>query len=389
MMVPKTVFLFPCDTVSHYDEFVFILNINPGISIMRIFAAACLTILSFSLVAEASKIVLVAGSGKNPPPALATEVQLKGPFGVDWNSSGDFYIIEIAGHRVMKVDAKNNLTLVGGTGEKGSSGDDANAQNAKFNGMHSVIIGKDDAIYVADTWNNRVRKIDSKTNIITAFAGTGDKAFSGDNGPATKAVFTGVFCIAFDAAKKNLIITDLENRRIRSVNLETNIVTTLAGNGKGGVPKNNSKAVDAPLVDPRAACMDTQGNLYILERGGHALRLVGKDGMIKTVVGTGKAGSKGVGGPALQTELNGPKHLCVDNDGTVLIADTENHRVLRYDPKSETTSLVAGTGKKGTSGIDGPPEKVELFQPHGVQISPKGEIYITDSGNNRILKIVK
>jgi len=107
------------------------------------------------------------------------------------------------------------------------------------------------------------------------------------------------------------------------------------------------------------------------------------------VVGTGKAGSKGVGGPALNTELNGPKHLCADNDGTILIADTDNHRVLRYDPKTETTSLVAGTGKKGSAGVDGPPEKVELFQPHGVQISPKGELFITDSFNNRILKIVK
>ena len=370
-------------------SFDFMLNINLGISIMRIFVLACSLFLSISVVAEAAKIVLVAGSGKNPPPALATEVQLKGPFGVDWNSSGDLYIIEIAGHRVMKVDSKNNLTLVGGTGAKGSSGDNANAQEATFNGMHSVIIGKDDSIYVGDTWNNRVRKIDPKTNIITAFAGTGDKAFAGDNGPATKAVFTGVFCIAFDAAKKNLIITDLENRRIRSVNLETNIVTTLAGNGKGGVPKNNSKAVDSPLVDPRAACMDAMGNLYILERGGHALRMVDKDGMIKTVVGTGKAGNKGVGGPALSTELNGPKHLCADSDGTILIADTDNHRVLRYHPKTETTSLVAGTGKKGSAGVDGPPENVELFQPHGVQISPKGELFITDSFNNRILKIVK
>ena len=126
---------------------------------MRIFVAACSLFLSISVVAEAAKIVLVAGSGKNPPPALATEVQLKGPFGVDWNSSADLYIIEIAGHRVMKVDSKNNLTLVGGTGAKGSSGDNANAQEATFNGMHSVIIGKDDSIYVGDTWNNRVRKI--------------------------------------------------------------------------------------------------------------------------------------------------------------------------------------------------------------------------------------
>ncbi len=353
----------------------------------RAFAIFALFLLSFVNV-EAAKIVLVAGSGKNPPPSLATEVQLKGPFGLDWNYSGDFYIIEIAGHRVMKVDRKNLLTLIAGTGEKGSSGDGANASKATFNGMHSVIIGSDDSIFVADTLNNRVRKIDPKTNLVAAFAGTGEKGFSGDGGPAVKASFTGIYCIAFDSNKKNLIITDLENRRIRAVNLDSGIVTTLAGNGKKGVPPDNSKAIDNPLSDPRAAVMDNLGNLYILERGGHALRRVDSKGMIRTVVGTGKVGDKGVGGPALQTELNGPKHLCFDRDGSVLIADTENHRVLRYDPKKETTALVAGTGKKGTSGLDGPPEKVELFQPHGVQISPSGNIFITDSSNNRILKIV-
>lgn len=356
---------------------------------MRVPMMTLAMVLLLALSADAAKVVLVAGGGNSPPPGKATDIKLNGPFGVDWNKAGDMFLVEIAGHRVMKVDTKGHLTLVAGTGEKADKGDDGPGPTAAFNGMHSLVITPDDQILVADTWNNRVRRIDPKTGKIHAFAGTGEKSFSGDDGDALKAKFTGVFCVAMDPSASQLIITDLDNRRIRSVNMKTLKVTTVAGNGKKGLPADGSKAAESPLVDPRAACMDANGNLYILERGGHALRVVDKQGVIKTVMGTGKAGAKGVGGPALQTEMNGPKHLSIDRDGTVLIADTENHRIIRYSPKTGMSSLVAGTGKKGSSGIGGPPEQVELFQPHGILAGPTGELYITDSMNHRILKIEK
>ncbi len=162
----------------------------------------------------------------------------------------------------------------------------------------------------------------------------------------------------------------------------------MAGNGQKGVPKDGEDATRQPLVDPRAACVDEDGNLWILERGGHALRVVDAKGKIKTVAGTGKAGMGT--GQALEAAMNGPKHLCIDRDGSVLIADTENHRIVRYSPKDSTITAVAGTGKKGTAGVGGDPLKAEFNQPHGVSVHPKtGDIYISDASNGRVLKIVR
>ena len=127
---------------------------------------------------------------------------------------------------------------------------------------------------------------------------------------------------------------------------------------------------------------------YILERSGHALRVVDKDGKIRTVAGTGKAG-KGTDGPALQCAMNGPKYVAMDRDGSVLIADTENHQVRRFLPEKGTMELVAGTGKKG-SAFDADPKQLEMSRPHGVTVHQKtGELFIADSDNGRIVKIVK
>ena len=223
---------------------------------------------------------------------------------------------------------------------------------------------------------------------VNAFAGTGEKGFSGDGGPAKDAKFGGVFCVSFDPDKKNLYITDLDNKRIRKIDMKTEIVTTVAGNGKGGVPKDGEDALTQPLVDPRAHAVDKDGNIWILERGGHALRVVDAKGKIRTVAGTGKSGMGT--GKALDAALNGPKHLCIDKDGSVLIADTENHRVVRFSPKDGTITAVAGTGKKGNTLGDGDPLKAEFNQPHGVIVHPKtGDIYISDASNGRVLKVVR
>ena len=134
------------------------------------------------------------------------------------------------------------------------------------------------------------------------------------------------------------------------------------------------------------AC-DDKGNVYILERNGHALRVIDKDGKIRTVAGSGKKGSGGNGGPALKAEFNGPKYVSLDRDGSVLIADTENHQIRRYIPGKEVVELVAGTGKAG-KGFDADPLKCELARPHGVSVHPKtGDLYIADSDNGRILKV--
>ncbi|MBL8992482.1 MAG: hypothetical protein JNM63_04025 [Spirochaetia bacterium] len=133
---------------------------------------------------------------------------------------------------------------------------------------------------------------------------------------------------------------------------------------------------------------DAGGRIYILERGGHCLRLVDEKGVIRTVAGTGQKGFSGDGGEATLAKMNGPKHLWVESSGDVLIADAENHAIRRYLPRENRIVLVAGTGKKGMGGLGGPPELAELNRPHGV-FAATGVIYIADSENNRILKIEK
>ncbi len=337
---------------------------------------------------RADKLVLVAGGGDGPDRTEATKAKLIQPFGVDFHTTGFIFIVEMAkGERLRGVNIADQLVTVAGVeGKKGDTGDGGPPKEATFNGMHSLAVGPGDAVYLADTWNNRVRVYTPKT--IEAFAGTGEKGFSGDGGPAKDAKFGGVFCVAFDPDKKNLYVTDLDNRRIRKVNMETKIVTTVAGTGEKGVPKDGAEATKQPLIDPRAHAVDKAGNLWVLERGGHALRVVDAKGIIRTVAGTGKAGA-GVG-KGLEAAMNGPKHLCIDRDGSVLIADTENHRILRFNPKDATISLVAGTGKKGKTLGDGDPLKADFNQPHGVIVHPvTGDIYISDASNGRVLKIVR
>jgi DNA-binding beta-propeller fold protein YncE len=318
--------------------------------------------------------LVAGGSGGEGGPAI--EAKLDGPFGIDFDTAKNAYLVEISGHRVLRIDPRGTLTRLGGTGQKGNGGDGGPALNAEFNGMHSLAVASNQ-IYIADTWNNRVRSIDLQSGRISAVAGTGNKGFSGDGGPAVKAEFGGIYCVALDPKGNRLILTDLDNRRIRVVDLKSGLVSTAAGNGEKGKPEDGAIAASAPLVDPRAAVADSAGNLYILERGGHALRVVDSEGKIRTLIGDGKS----------DTMLKGPKHLCVDREGNVIIADTENHRIVKYVVRDKEILPVAGTGQKGTGGVGGPPNQVQLNQPHGVTIGPDGELLIVDSTNNRVLKL--
>lgn len=334
------------------------------------------------------RLVLVAGGGSGGDGAPADRAELITPFGVGFDAAKTLYFVELNGHRVRKIGPDGIVATIAGNGRKGDGGDDGPAAKAGLNGPHSLAVTRDGDIYVADTWNNRVRKIDARSGRIANVAGTGRKGFSGDGGPATRAEFGGIYCIALDEAGRTLDLVDLDNRRIRRVDLATGIVTTVAGDGRKGVPHDGGDARSAPLVDPRAVALDGRGRLYILERGGHALRVVDRSGQIRTVVGDGRKGDTGDGGDARKARLSGPKHLCVDARGDVIIADTDNHRIRVYSPGDGTIRTIAGTGRKGTNGLGGPPAAAELNEPHGVTIGPEGILYISDSMNDRILKIV-
>ena len=329
----------------------------------RIISVLALTLsMLLASSARADKLVLVAGGGTEIENVPATQAKLNQPFGVDFDKAGNMYIVELKGNRVLKVDAKGILTFLGGTGETGSSGDRGPARSATFNGMHSLAVGPDGLLFLADTWNNRIRRLDPKSGMVDAFAGVGGKKpYAGDDGPAAKAQFGGIYCVAFDFKGSKLLITDLDNRRIRAIDLKSGTVQLVAGNGKKGVPMDGADAKTAPLVDP--------------------------EGKIRTVVGvSGKAGNTGDDGDARQATLNGPKHLCVDPDDNVIIADSANHVIRKYSPKDKKIVRLAGTGKKGDSGNGGDPLQVALYEPHGVTVSPAGVLFIVDSLNHRIFR---
>jgi DNA-binding beta-propeller fold protein YncE len=342
-------------------------------------------LLLFAASAQADTIQLVAGGGTGGDGSKATEAKLHQPFGCDFLADGSMVFVEFTGsERLRRVDPAGRVTTLAGNGKKGLGGNGGPGSDASFNAMHAVLVAPDGMLYLADSFNHCVRTFDSKTGTVEAFAGTGVKGNSGDGGLAKDATFNEAYCIAADGKFEKMYVVDLQNRRVRVIDMTTKIVTNFAGNGQKGVPKDGELALSQPLVDPRAVAVDPKSGLvYILERGGHALRIVDNEGQIRTVAGTGKAG-------AGETMMNGPKFVVVDRDSSVLIADTENHRIVRYTPGTPKLQLVAGTGKAGSEGVGGSPKNCQLNKPHGVTVHPKtGQIYICDSSNHRILKIEK
>ena len=301
---------------------------------------------------------------------------LNSPFGIDFDRRGNMLIVELEGGRVHELDAAGKLTTIAGDGSKSYRGDGGPAKNATFNGMHNVAATPHGDIYISDTWNHCVRKIDKSTSTISTIAGTGKAGYHGDGGPAAEAEFNYVMCISPSPTNDKLYLADLRNRRIRVVDLQRGSVELVAGNGEKGVPRDGAVATQSPLVDPRAVAVDSQGLVYILERSGHALRVVTPNGRIRTVAGTGERGDRD--GPARQAQLNSPKHLCVDGDDNVIIADDQNGLIRKYSPTTQTVTSLLGRGQSE------PP--VRLSHPHGVCFE-SGSLYVVDTGNNRILRV--
>ncbi len=329
------------------------------------------------MAASAATIEHYAGGGPDGPGADLRQIKFVEPFGIAFDKAGNSYVIEFKGNRLLKIDKSGKTSLFAGNGKAGFSGDGGPAGAASLNEPHGVVIARSQQLFVADTHNNRVRKIDLASGTISTVAGNGEAGYSGDGGPATQASFKGIFAIDLAPRGDKLYIADLSNRRVRMVDLRSGIVTTIAGNGERGVPADGAEAAKSPLVDPRAVAADRKGNVYILERSGNALRVVDPAGRIRTLIKPGD----------IQPDMKGPKHLCVDRKGDVIIADAENHLIRKYVVSTGKTVTVAGTGAKGMRIDAANPLATELNRPHGVWEQPNGTLYITDSYNHRILRM--
>ncbi|MCA9137102.1 MAG: hypothetical protein KDB00_10095 [Planctomycetales bacterium] len=306
----------------------------------------------------------------------ADDSPLRGPFGIDFDSNGRMFVVELTSGRVHQIDVDGQLTTISEEKPTGYSGDGGPLAEARFNGPHNCVVAADDSLLISDSWNHCVRKIETDSMTIQTIVGTGQEGFSGDGGAAMDATFNFVMCIALNPTRDVMHLADLKNLRIRNVDLKTGVVTTVCGNGQKGVPVDGSAAASSPLVDPRAVASDSLGNLYVLERGGNALRVVRTDGTIHTVAGDGKKGYRD--GDALKAEFGSPKHICCDTAGNVYIADDLNGAIRRYDPKTGQVTTLLGKGH-------GDP-KISLLHPHGVRWY-QGTLYVVDTGNNRIMKL--
>jgi sugar lactone lactonase YvrE len=274
------------------------------------------------------------------------------------------------------------IRTVAGSNQRGYSGDGGSATSAAFDQPRAATAGPDGSVYIADTFNHRIRRVDPAGG-VTTLVGTGQASFSGDGGQGSLATLHWPHGVAVDPAGAGLFIADSANHRIRRVDLASGVITTVAGGQAAGWSGDGGPAVGAQLQDPKAVWVAPSGDLYIADSGNERIRRVDPSGTISTIAGTGVQGFSGDGGPALAAQFDGPRGLAGDGAGNLYVADDNNHRVRRIDPSGIVTTL-AGTGTAAFSGDGGPARAAELNHPRGVAVDSRGSVFIADSMNHRI-----
>jgi sugar lactone lactonase YvrE len=343
--------------------------------------------------ASVPTISLVAGNGTagyngDGIPAASAELNLPRALTVD--AAGDVFVADTFNHRIRRIDPGGVITTVAGNGVAGSTGDGGPATAAEIKWPHSVAVDRAGDVYLTDSPNHRIRKVDHATGIITTVAGTGTAGYNGDGIPATSARIDdpkGVMVDDDGQGHVTVYIADSLNQRVRKVTPD-GIIHTIAGTGAQGYNGDGIPATRASLYRPRGMALDAAGNVYIADDDNHRVRRIDPNGVITTIAGTGVAGYNGDGIPATQAQLNNPRTLALDPAGFLYIADGTNSRVRRVDLAGGVITTVAGTGVNGYSGDGGAATSAELAAARGVGLGPDGTLYIADTFNSRLRKVV-
>ena len=333
------------------------------------------------------KIDSIAGTGDlgyDGDGGLAIDSMLNSPFHVELDPNEEFlFIADCFNFVIRRVDlATRIISTIAGTGHSGSSGDGGLAVNATIDEIYAIQLDHKGNLYLLQRLIPCIRKMDLSTGVIQTIAGTGISGYSGDNGLAVQATMREPNDCVLDG-HGGLLVADVQDQRIRKIDLDSGVITTFAGTGEKAHLGDGHHARDAALHGARAVCVDTKGNTYLCEREGNTLRKIDPDGKISTVAGTGEKGYEGDGGPAVSATLNGPKAIRCDLEGNVFIVDTENHAIRKLDVNSGILTTVSG-GREGTEGDGGDPILSGMGRPHGVVIDKSGGHYVADTQNHRI-----
>lgn len=314
--------------------------------------------------------------------AQATAARLNNPCGLVVGPDQALYFCDTSNHAIRRIAPDQTITTIAGTGTAGYNGDNGPATKAMLNEPYEVRFDKQGNLFIVERLNHVVRRVDGRSGVITTIAGTGKKGFSGDNGPANSALLNDPHSIQF-GPDGSLFIADVLNHRIRRIDMTTGTISTFAGTGEKKTPTDGAPLEGSPLHGPRALDFGPDGNLYLALREGNAIyRIDMKSKTLHHLAGTGKKGFTGHDGPAKLATLSGPKGIAVGADGRIYFADTESHSIRFINPAAGTIHLLVGTGEKG-DGPDGPSSSCKLNRPHGIFIRGN-TLMIGDSQNHRI-----
>jgi sugar lactone lactonase YvrE len=325
---------------------------------------------------------LAEASGDGGP---ATEASVEYPFDLVVDSAGSLYILEVS--RVRKVDPSGRITTVVGSPVPQAEHTLTEANDLLLGGpANALAIDAEGNLYVGGGEGNHfmVNRI-SPLGDVTRIAGTGRPGYSGDGGPAIEARLGWVYDLVVDPAG-NVYLVDVDHHVIRRVDT-AGVITTVAGTGRPGYSGDGGPARDARLYNPTGIALDPRGNIYFADGWNNVVRRIDVSGVITTVAGSGRMGQSRDGGPATEARFNHPEHVAVDQEGNVYVEDTGNHCIRTVDTEGIVRTIV-GTCHAGFAGDEGPALRAQLFEPSGMLLAPGGVLYIADSANNRVRRVI-
>jgi sugar lactone lactonase YvrE len=349
-----------------------------------------IALFTFSIV-NGQIMTTIAGTGSggySGDGGLATSANVQRPIEIHRDASGNIFIADNDNHRIRKIDGVTGIiTTVAGDGSFGFSGDGAVATDAQLALPTAVCTDPSGNIFISDENNRRIRKVDVATGFISTIAGNGTGGYSGDGGPSVDAMISQPYGMQTDDGG-SLFFADRANHRIRRIDKATGIITTVAGSGTNGYSGDGGLATAADLSYPIGLCLDPMGNIYIADQINHRIRKVDKaTGIITTVAGSGTNGYSGDGGLATDAELNQPYDVSIDAAGNLYISDTNNQRIRRVSAVTGIITTIGGNGSGGYGGDGGPATDASMNYPSGIFADAQGNVYIGDKLNHRVRKI--